>query len=155
MRELIWWPTELGHWVIGNTQKRVEACFDLPPFTRWFKPNSAVEIMSGDIVVLSAFSLGDLVQLFSEKGISATFEIKKLDLFPISLSTPFIEEQKKTCEYISNIGNWQRKRVLYSFLALESFVEVCTFMASPGANQPAKSKLGTLGVKSDKENSGH
>jgi hypothetical protein len=133
--------TESGHWVIGNVRKRVTDGADLPPFTRWFKPNSAVEIMSGELMVLSAFCLEDLVQLFAAKGVKATFDPQQRDLFPISLSTLHIDEQKGRFDYIGNVGDWQRERVLYSFLALESFVEICAFMISPEAHRQMMSKF--------------
>jgi len=135
--------TESGHWVVGNVRRRVCEGADLPPFTGWFKPNSAVEIISGDLIVLSAFAMEDLVQLFADRGVTTTFRPQQHDLFPIILSTPYIEEQKKEFTYIGNIGDWQRERVLYSFLALESFAEICAFMISPEARRQTVSKLET------------
>jgi len=133
--------TQSGNWVIGNVRKRVTDHGDLPPFTRWFKPNSAVEVMSGELIILSAFCLEDLVQLFADKGVTAKVQPQQHDLFPIRLITPHIEEQKGKIDYIGNVGDWHRERVLYSFLALESFVEICSFMISPEAHQQMASKV--------------
>ena len=132
--------TENGDWVVSNLQAKVQNNFDLPPFTMWFKPESAVEIVSGDLVVLCAFEMGVVRQLFAKKGFGIAWKRQQNDLFPIELSSEYLRAQTAFDYNTVNIGDWQRLRVMYSFLAVESFVEICSFLLSPEAVEQAQSK---------------
>ena len=129
--------TRTGDWVLANVQRRVSEYPNLPPFSEWFKPETCVDIMAGDLIVLSAFSMADLSRLFEQKGVEVKWQRLQHDLFPIRLSSPRMVKSKV------QIGglDWQRLRVLYSFLAVESFVAICSFLISPEAQEQFGVKL--------------
>ena len=131
------------NWVAANIRKKVTEYPDLPPFTTWFKPESAVEIMAGELLVLSAFSMKSLLGLFAQKGIKASYEIQPADFFPIHITSKHMEEQTEF-EFLGQVGEWQHLKMLYSFLALESFVDIYTFLTSPEATKQMKSKIASM-----------
>src|SRR5260370_17652083 len=77
--------TSDGDWVVSNIQRRVTDYAEVSPFTQWFRPESAVEIMVGDVIVLCAFKMADLESLFAAKGLRLVWKRKMTDLFPIRL----------------------------------------------------------------------
>lgn len=127
--------TRTGDWVVANVRRRVNEYPDLPPFSKWFKPETCVDIMAGSLIVLSAFSMEDLARLFEKKGVQVKWQKEQHDLFPIDLSSPNMVKSEV------QIGDWHRLRVLYSFLALENFVEICSFLISPEAHERFEAKL--------------
>ena len=133
--------TQSGQWVVANVRRRVTNYPDIPPFSRWFKADTGTKIMTGDLVVLSAFAMADLAELFEAKGVRITWEVRPDDLFPIHFTSKYLEEQEKLEFCKTNIGDWHRLRMLYSFLAVESFVEICSFLLSPEAMAQFEAKL--------------
>lgn len=128
--------TRTGDWVVANVRRRVTQYPDIPPFSKWFQPQTCVDVMAGALVILSVFSMQDLVRLFEHKGVRVAWEKQQVDLFPLNLSS-----QKKTNSEVQFSGGWHRLRLLYSFLALESFVEICSFLISPEALERFETKL--------------
>ena len=55
---------------------------DIPPFTLWFRADSGLEVMTADVILLSAFAMADLAELLREKGVRVTWESRQDDLFP-------------------------------------------------------------------------
>lgn len=133
--------TDRGQWVVGNLRKRVTDYADVPPFSMWFRPISTVELMAGDVTVLTAFSMSELAELFGLKGFEATWKPERRDLFPLNLSpNAEVRESDREVEYLA-VGEYQRLKMLYSFLAAESFVDICAFLMSPEALAQHKAKL--------------
>jgi hypothetical protein len=119
-----------GEWIVTNIRNRVVENEDIPPFGFHFKPQSTVDLVSGDIIVVSAFSMNELARQVKEKKVTLTWKGNNSDTFPIQFSPDYpleseIDIQKK------NICQWHLMRVLYSFLGLETYVARCTEMLSP------------------------
>lgn len=133
--------TESGEWVVGNVRRRITDYPDIPPFSMWFKPETTVAVMSGDLIVLSAFSMSDLAELFAAKAIKITWKDQNKDLFPIRFESDQIQQEQEFEIEQTNIGDWHRLRVLYAFLAVESFVDIVSFLLSPEAMSQFKEKL--------------
>lgn len=131
--------TASGDWVVSNIQRRVEALAEVSPFTQWFKLESSVEIMAGDLIVLSGFNIGDLELLFAEKGLRTTWKRKMTDLFPLricgAMDTGLIPDD------CFNVGDHQRLKLMYGFLAIESFVDIVAFLLSREAAAQMTEKL--------------
>ena len=129
-----------GDWVVSNIRKRVTENAEVMPFTMWFKPESAVELMSGELVVIAAFSMADLTNLFAKKGVTLTWKREMTDLFPVHLEAeqPAIDEfELKT----DNLGDHHRLKVLYGFCSIETYVDICAFLMSPEALAQFKNKM--------------
>src|ERR1035437_1464019 len=132
--------TSEGDWVVSNVQRRVVEYAEVSPFTQWFKLDSAIDIMTGDLVVLSAFKMADLELLFAAKGLKLVWKRKMTDLFPIRLEGEQVSAgafQHKT----ENMGDHHRLKVMYAFLAVESYVDIIAFLLSPEAAEQARTKL--------------
>lgn len=123
--------TASGDWVVANIRHRMQRHFDVPPFTMWIKPNHAVAIMSGDIILMSAYSMEDMKRLFAERRYAITWTLKPDDLFPIRYEP--MDPSEWVWTHSVEPGAWNRLRVLYSFLAVESFVEGLAYTSSPEA----------------------
>jgi hypothetical protein len=119
-------------WIAGNLQHRVVEYGDIPPFSRWFKPESTVEVVTGDLIVVSAVNLRELADLFAGKQIAITWERRRDDLLPIHFTSKFEADAQYDMQRV-NICDWHRLRMLYAFLAAETFVDICAFMLSPAA----------------------
>jgi hypothetical protein len=131
--------TSSGDWVVSNIQRRVEHHAEVSPFTQWFKLESAVEIMMGDLVVLSAFDMADLESLFTTKGLSLTWKRKMADLFPLRIDGGV--DTKFRPEAGTSIGDHHRLKLMYAFLAIESYVDIIAFLLSPEATAQMIEKL--------------
>jgi hypothetical protein len=117
---------------------------EVTPFTMWFKPDSAVDVMAGDLVVLSAFEMSDLKSLFAAKGVSITWDCHLKDLFPVFLDSNYLQGQQEFELRRSSIGDYHRLKLMYAFLATESYVDICSFLISPEAAAQFKRKIGPL-----------
>ncbi|HEY3443641.1 MAG TPA: hypothetical protein VGK29_22980 [Paludibaculum sp.] len=140
--------TSEGEWVVSSIQRRVEDHAEVSPFTQWFKLESAVEIMAGDLIVLSAFKMADLASLFAAKGHRLTWKRKMIDLFPIGLEG--VGDAWFKADERPNVGDHHRLKLMYAFLAIESYVDIVTFLVSPEASAQmteklSRSSLGTAG----------
>jgi hypothetical protein len=124
--------TTENDWIAGNLQHRVVEYGDIPPFSRWFKPESTVELVTGDLLVISAVNLNKLANLFAAKQIEITWERRSDDLLPIRFTPKFEADAQYDVQRV-NICDWHRLRMLYAFLAAETFVDICAFMLSPAA----------------------
>ncbi|MGD1157080.1 MAG: hypothetical protein ABSA41_14775 [Terriglobia bacterium] len=144
LKEKISGLTQSGEWVVANVRRRVTDYPDIPPFTLWFRPDSGTEIMTGDVTVISAFAISDLAELFGRKGVRITWESRQEDLFPVQVSSDYLEQHSEF-EFKGNVGDWHRLRVLYAFLALETFVEICAFLISPEALAKLRPKTDASG----------
>lgn len=132
--------TNPGNWVVTNIRERVTGHRDLPPFGFWFKPQSSVEVMTGEVILLSAFSMDDLTNQFNAKQIKLAWKRRNGDIFPMSYEPQFAVES--TFElHNKNLNQWHWLRVLYSFLSLETFVGYCTEWFSPEYLAQAEAKL--------------
>lgn len=135
LREL----TADGDWIGGNLQQRVVDYADIPPFSRWFRPNSTVEIMVGDVSVISVINLHQLAILFDAKDIEISWKRQNDDLLPIRFTPRFELNPEVEVQQI-NLCNWQRLRMLYAFLSDQTFVDICAFMLSVAARKPIGDK---------------
>ncbi|MCE5311478.1 MAG: hypothetical protein LLG20_27905 [Acidobacteriales bacterium] len=131
--------TANGNWVVSNIRRRVEAVAEVSPFTQWFRPESSVEIMAGDLIVLSAFGMADLESLFAAKSLRLVWKRKMTDLFPLRASST-VETDFKPDERFNSCDH-QRLKLMYGFLAVESFVDIVAFLLSPEAAAQMKEKL--------------
>ena len=131
--------TAEGDWVVANVRMRVLEYPEVQPFTLWFKPYSSVEILSGDLMVLSAFEMSDLTTLFDAKGVSVRWKRQMDDLFPIELSSSWL--RSANIETHGNIGDHQRLKLLYAFVSIETFVDICSFLISPESFIQGQKKL--------------
>ena len=122
--------TTEDNWIAGNLQHRVVEYGDIPPFSRWFKPESTVEVMTGGLLVISAVNLNKLANLFAAKQVEITWERRLDDLLPIRFTPKFEADAQYDVQRV-NICDWHRLRMLYAFLAAETFVAICVFMLSP------------------------
>jgi hypothetical protein len=141
LREEIEEITESEQWVVANVRRRVTEYADIPPFSMWFKPETALAVMGGDLIVLSAFAMSNLAELFETKGVRITWNAQPNDLFPISFTSDHIRQEQEFEIEPTNVGDWHRLRVLYAFLAVESFVDIVSFLLSPEAMAQFKEKL--------------
>lgn len=131
LRELVGRVTDQGNWVVENFQRRVRAHPEVPPFFRWFKAATSIDILSGDYVILTAFSLEELAEMFSTRGVSMDWKRKGECGLHIALSSPFAI--KHGFEIVGELGLSQRFRVMLSFLALETYSDICAFLLSEPA----------------------
>lgn len=129
-----------GAWVVSNVQRRVVDYAEVSPFTQWFKPESALEIMAGDVIVLCAFKMADLESLFAAKGLKLVWKRKMTDLFPIRFDGDLVSAPKVTHK-TDNMGDHHRLKLMYAFLAVESYVDIIAFLLSPEAAAQAQAKV--------------
>jgi hypothetical protein len=131
--------TAEGDWIATNVRDRVLNNEDIPPFGLYFKPQSAVDLITGEIIVITAFSMQEMAAQFKEKKIAVTWKSNNSDTFPIEYKPEYELEQKIQTR---NTCQWHLLRVLYSFLGLETFVARVAEMLSPEtlARFSAKSK---------------
>lgn len=122
--------TRSGDWIVSNIRNRVTEHFDVPPFGVYFKPESTVDVLSGEVILVSAFSMQELVAQLKAKGIALNWQRSDSDLIPMEFK---VEHPSQGDLEIGtkNICQWHWLRVLYSFLSLETFVERCAEMLSP------------------------
>lgn len=139
LKEKISELTESGEWVVANVQRRVTDYPEVSPFTLWFRPDSGTEIMTGDVTIISAFAILDLAELFMKNGVRMAWESRRDDLFPVQLNSDYLDQHPGIILQ-GNVGDWQRLRVLYAFLALETFAEICAFLISPKAFDQLRSR---------------
>lgn len=120
--------TAQGDWIVTNARDRVLNNEDIPPFGLYFKPQSTVDLMAGEIIVVSAFSMQELARQFREKRIAVTWTPNNGDTFPIDYKPEYELEHKIQTR---NTCQWHLLRVFYSFLGLETFVARVAEMLSP------------------------
>ena len=111
-----------GQWIVSNIRNRVTENGDAPPFGLDFKPQSTVDLMTGDTIVVAAFSMEELTRQLREKKITLTWKGNGRDSFPMDFKPEF-EVQSDLDLQTKNICQWHFERVLYSFLGLETYVE--------------------------------
>lgn len=122
--------TRPGDWIVSNLRKRVVEYGDLPPFGLYFKPESTVDVITGEVVIVTVFSMQDLADQLKTKNITLSWERKYRDFFPMEFKPNYsLEGEFKVQTH--NICQWHWLRVLYSLLSLETFVERCAECLSP------------------------
>ena len=131
--------TREGDWIVTNIRDRILHNEDIPPFGLYFKPQSTVDLITGDIIIISVFSMQEVAAQFKQKKIAVTWKATNSDTFPIEYKPEYELEHKIQTR---NICQWHLLRVLYSFLGLETFVARVAEMLSPEtlARFSAKSK---------------
>jgi hypothetical protein len=122
--------TRSGDWIVSDLRQRVRKYGDVPPFGLYFKPESTVDVITGEVVIVSAFSMQELAEQFKNKKITLRWQRKDSDLFPMDIKPDYPLEEKLQIQ-TKNICRWRWLRVLYSFLSLETFVERCAEALSP------------------------
>lgn len=119
-----------GEWIVSDIRKRVREYGDIPPFGLYFKPESTVDVITGEVVVVSAFSMQELTEQLEGKKITLSWQRRSSDLFPMDFKPKYPLDGEFEIQ-TKNICQWHWLRVLYSFLSLETFVERCAEVLSP------------------------
>jgi hypothetical protein len=122
--------TRSGDWIVSDIRQRVREYGDVPPFGLYFKPDSTVDVITGEVVIVSVFSMQDLAEQLNSKKITLNWERKFSDLFSMDFKPDYPLDGKLEIQ-TKNICRWHWLRVLYSFLSLETFVERCAEVLSP------------------------
>lgn len=135
-----------GDWVVSNIRTRVMEHFDVPPFGLYFKPESTVDVVSGEAIIVSAFSIEDLTQQLKDKNITLKWKQRDSDLFPMEFQTDYQLDGEFEVG-TKNICQWHWLRVLYSFLSVETFVERCAETLSPEALARFAAKIKEIRAK--------
>ena len=124
--------TRSGDWIVSNIRKRVTEYGDLPPFGLYFKPESTVDVITGEIIIVSAFSMQELAEQLKAKKITLSWEGRDSDLLPMDFEPNYPLDGEFQIQ-TKNICQWHWLRVLYSLLSLETFVDRCAETLSPEA----------------------
>ena len=76
-------------WVVSNIRTRVTEHFDVPPFGLYFKPESTVDVVSGEVIIVSAFSIEELARQLKDRNITLKWKQRGSDLFPMEFQTDY------------------------------------------------------------------
>lgn len=125
--------TSNGDWIVASLADRVDGHGSVPPFTNWFNPQHSTAIVARDLIVLSCIALSDVEQLMESVGVRWQWKTRD-SAFPAVSYEP-IGDTPFTMQPFRGIfpAEWHWRRVLYSFLALESYVAIVRFLLSPAA----------------------
>jgi len=116
--------TRSEDWIVSNIRKRLTEYGDVPPFGLYFKPESTVDVITGEVIIVSAFSMQELAEQLRAKKITLRWGRRDSDLFPMDFEPNYPLDGEFQIQ-TKNICQWHWLRVLYSFLSLETFVERC------------------------------
>ena len=132
-----------GDWLMVDISDRVRNHLDTPPFTNFFRPGHAMRIAAGDIIVLSGFSMNSFAELAQKQGLGVSWSHNGTELPNIRYSatddTRFLPGLDAAV-IDQFIGQWFWEIILYSFMALESFVAMRVHGFSPAAIEQARRK---------------
>ena len=132
----------IGSWVGANIGSKITKHFDVPPFSLWLAPRTTVELLSGDLIVLTLFEMESVAELFRQKGIEIVWGKEQHDLFPVHFTSDYLKSEAEFEWKNVNVGDWQRLRVMFTNMSVESFVGICSFLLSPEAKAQMKHKTG-------------
>jgi hypothetical protein len=125
--------TANGDWVVGRVADRVSGFSDVPPFTKWLKPESAADVASGELLIFTALSMDGYRDEMIEQGVDVTWRGNQTDYPEITyrpLREPHITNMANF-EALAFIQQWRWERVLYGFYSLISYGELVLFGFSP------------------------
>jgi hypothetical protein len=133
LRESLEKLTSTGDWVVGKISDRVVAFSDIPPFTKWLKPEQVVALASGELIIFAAVSMEGYREMLLEKGVSIEWKPNQTD-YPDIRYTPIAEpyiSYMADFKALAFMQQWRWERVLYGFYSLSSFAELVLFGFNP------------------------
>lgn len=118
--------TRTGDWVVASLEGRLRRYGDTPAFTKWLKTEPAIEVMGGELIILTAISMEGYRALLNGHGLDITWKQNGSDCPTISYAgqrDPYVSFLKEMTP-VGFVQQWRWERVLYGFYSIKSFVEL-------------------------------